>query len=152
LPDVRKPNCRAKTYPLPTELPTTSVIIVYHNEAYSTLLRTVTSVIIRTPKEVLKEIILVDDFSNRSKKNFTLKTNENFIEFLKEDLEETLRELPIRTKLIRAKSRVGLIRARLMGAQEAEGQVLTFLDSHCECTTGNILVVIMQMSNDSRLD
>uniref|UniRef100_A0A914CE23 Polypeptide N-acetylgalactosaminyltransferase n=1 Tax=Acrobeloides nanus TaxID=290746 RepID=A0A914CE23_9BILA len=136
LPDVRKPNCRAMTYPLPTELPTTSVIIVYHNEAYSTLLRTVTSVIIRTPKEVLKEIILVDDFSSRK--------------FLKEDLEETLRELPIRTKLIRAKSRVGLIRARLMGAQEAEGEVLTFLDSHCECTTGWIEPLLARIKENRK--
>uniref|UniRef100_A0A1I7YFT0 Glyco_trans_2-like domain-containing protein n=1 Tax=Steinernema glaseri TaxID=37863 RepID=A0A1I7YFT0_9BILA len=122
LPDVRKSHCRAKKYPPPAELPNTSVIIVYHNEAFSTLLRTVTSVVNRSPPEVLKEIILVDDCSTRT--------------FLKAELDNSVRNLPVRVKILRAKERVGLIRARMMGAQEAEGDVLTFLDSHCECTTG----------------
>lgn len=46
-------------------LPTTSVIIVFHNEAWSTLLRTVYSVLHTTPAGLLEEILLVDDASTQ---------------------------------------------------------------------------------------
>lgn len=136
LPDVRRSQCRSKVYPHPQNLPTTSVIIVYHNEAFSTLTRTVASVINRSPREVLREIILVDDFSSRRNITRLKGVNVNILGFLKQDLEKHVVQLPVTMKIIRSKKRVGLIRARLMGAAEASGDVLTFLDSHCECTTG----------------
>ena len=47
----------------PKELPSASVIICFHNEAQSVLLRTIHSVLNRTPPDLLVDIIAVDDAS-----------------------------------------------------------------------------------------
>lgn len=51
----------------PTNLPTASVVICFHNEEFHALLRTVFSVINLTPHHFLEEIILIDDLSDSGK-------------------------------------------------------------------------------------
>ncbi|XP_066977133.1 probable N-acetylgalactosaminyltransferase 9 isoform X2 [Macrobrachium rosenbergii] len=117
VPDSRDPLCKDLRYD--TDLPSASVIIIFTNEAWSPLLRTIWSVLNRSPRSYLREIVLVDDFSDR--------------EELGEKLDLYLKyRLPPIVKLVRLKERHGLIRARLAGARAAVGDVLIFLDSHCE--------------------
>jgi hypothetical protein len=79
LPDVRDPGCRKIQYKAPPV--TASVVMCFHNEAWSVLLRSVHSIIDRSPPSLLKEIILVDDFSDMGKKNRFLKYIMNFSVF-----------------------------------------------------------------------
>ena len=78
---MRSGQCKALTYVL-DNLPTSSVVIIFNNgdtsfysrhitsscvtEALSALLRTVWSVLDRTPPEILHEVVLVDDGSNHT--------------------------------------------------------------------------------------
>ena len=58
---------RCKSIDYGDDLPEACVIIIFHNEALSVLLRTVHSVLDRSKPNILREIILVDDFSNFGK-------------------------------------------------------------------------------------
>ncbi|XP_056391776.1 polypeptide N-acetylgalactosaminyltransferase 5 [Hyla sarda] len=103
------------------DLPNTSIIMCFVDEVWSTLLRSVFSVLNRSPPHLIKEIILVDDFSTKA--------------YLKDKLDVHMKKFP-KVKILHLKERHGLIRARLAGASIAKGDVLTFLDSHVECNVG----------------
>jgi polypeptide N-acetylgalactosaminyltransferase len=81
--------------------------------------RTLHSIHNRSPRELLDEIILVNDASTK--------------EELHEPLENYLSQhFEGKVKLVKTKERVGLIVARLTGAKVAKSEVLVFLDSHME--------------------
>jgi len=122
LPDRRDDWCKENILVEPNYLPSTSVIIIFHNEAWSTLLRTIYSVINRSPSHLLAEILLVDDAST--------------LDHLKDRLQKKVDEMGPKVKLIRQSERTGLMRTRMVGVMESTSQVLTFLDSHVEATEG----------------
>ena len=60
-------SCQNVSYPDVRVLKQASIVICFFNEAWSALLRTVHSVVDRTPKSLIYEIILVDDNSDLRK-------------------------------------------------------------------------------------
>lgn len=63
IPDIRHPGCKKVKHL--ANLPDVSVVVPFHNEHLSTLLRTAMSAIFRAPPGKVREVILVDDFSNK---------------------------------------------------------------------------------------
>lgn len=118
VPDTRDELCKDVSYP--ADLPSASIIICFHNEASSALLRTVQSVLDRSPLHLIKEIILVDDNSDQQEDSKKIK------EFVSSHAKVWIK---------RTEKREGLIRGRTIGARSASGDILVFLDSHCEVNT-----------------
>ena len=56
-----------------------------------------------------------------------------FTENLKSDLDEYVKQFNGKVKLYRNSERLGLIGTRTNGARYATGDVIVFLDAHCEC-------------------
>nr|XP_057921382.1 polypeptide N-acetylgalactosaminyltransferase 14 isoform X3 [Doryrhamphus excisus]XP_057921383.1 polypeptide N-acetylgalactosaminyltransferase 14 isoform X3 [Doryrhamphus excisus] len=127
LRDTRHLRCADLRYD--ADLPPTSVIITFHNEARSTLLRTVRSVLNRTPVHLIHEIILVDDFSHDGSDC------------------QLLTKLP-KVKCLHNSKREGLIRSRVRGADAAGAAVLTFLDSHCEVNKDWLPPLLQRIKQD----
>ena len=133
VPDIRHPGCRSKLYH--AQLPTVSVVIPFYNEHWTTLLRTFHSVINRSPDHLLKEVILVDDASNKPE--------------LKIQLDEYISKLA-KVSMVRMETRGGLITARLEGAKKATAEVIIFLDSHTEANVNWLPPLLDPISQDYR--
>ncbi|XP_076834582.1 polypeptide N-acetylgalactosaminyltransferase 16 [Brachyhypopomus gauderio] len=125
--DTRHYRCASVTFD--PDLPPTSIIITFHNEARSTLLRTIKSVLVRSPPHLIQEIILVDDFSSDP-----------------EDCQ--LLSLIPKVHCLRNDRREGLIRSRVRGAGAASASILTFLDSHCEVNADWLQPMIQRVKED----
>ncbi|KAI4825575.1 hypothetical protein KUCAC02_021255 [Chaenocephalus aceratus] len=113
--------CLEKTYP--KDLPSIGVVLIYLNEGLSILKRALRSIIDRTPKNLLKEIILVDDNSSN--------------EDLKGDLDVYVKSLEqqnpgLRFTRVRHNEQRGLSYARASGWRAATADVVAILDAHIE--------------------
>ena len=92
-----------------------SIVISFKDELLSILLRTLTTIVFRTPMHLLHEIILVDDGSFHDHKLGVI----SHIRWL---------EVPI--VWYRRNNSVGIANARHFGIQRASGDVVAILDSH----------------------
>lgn len=131
LPEVRHPMC-LQQHPA-SGLPTASVILCFHDEAWPLILRTVHSILDTAPKALLQEIIIVDDLSHQ--------------EQLKSALSDHVARLEA-VKLLRSNKRLGTIGARMLGSTMAIGDVLVFMDAHCECHPGWLEPLLSSIADD----
>ncbi|XP_059114624.1 probable polypeptide N-acetylgalactosaminyltransferase 8 [Peromyscus eremicus] len=136
IPDTRHARCLQKTYP--AQLPSLSVILIFLNEALSVIQRAITSIINQTPPRLLKEIILVDDFSSHGE--------------LKGRLDEAImlynQSFPVLLKLIRHTKRRGLAQARNTGLEAATADVVAILDAHIEVNIGWAEPILSRIQED----
>jgi polypeptide N-acetylgalactosaminyltransferase len=114
------------------------VIVPFWNEQFSTVMRTAVSCILRAPKQLLLEVILVDDFSDQG---FTWNELNDFaIEHFKGKI-----------KVIRFTERKGLMAARQAGAKIAKGEVLLFIDAHTEANVNWLPPLVEPIAENYRV-
>ncbi|XP_012941226.1 polypeptide N-acetylgalactosaminyltransferase 5 [Aplysia californica] len=110
-----------------------SVVLIFHNEAWCTLLRSVHSILDRTPEHILEEVVLVDDMSS-------LDSN-------KAPLDKYFQDYP-QVKIVRSPVRGGLTKARLLGFESSIAPIVVFLDSHIECMPGWAEPLVIRIEED----
>ncbi|XP_071752954.2 putative polypeptide N-acetylgalactosaminyltransferase 8 [Centroberyx gerrardi] len=124
IPDTRDKRCLQKHYP--KDLPNIGVVLIYLDEALSVIKRAVRSIIDRTPKHLLWEIILVDDHSS----------NNDLGKPLEDYIGQIHKEWPGLIKKVRHKQRMGLSQSRMSGWEHATANVVAILDAHIEVMEG----------------
>lgn len=136
LGDERHRKCKQIVYDL-DGLSDASVVIVFYNEPFSTLMRSVHSVLNFTPPQILREIILVDDGSDA--------------EWIRQDgngdLESYIEMLP-KVSLVRLPVRKGIVGARMAGIRAASAPIFVILDSHIEVQPGWLEPLVDRIGND----
>ncbi|VDO83427.1 unnamed protein product [Onchocerca flexuosa] len=97
------------------------------------------SIFDNTPAKLLKEIILYDDCSDYD----TLPINHiiNYGNHVRWPMEKIITR--------RSNERLGLIKAKVFASRIARGDVLIFLDSHCEVTPLWIEPLLLPIQEDS---
>ncbi|KAH9582575.1 Polypeptide N-acetylgalactosaminyltransferase 2 [Schistosoma haematobium] len=99
-------------------IPKISIIIIAYNENSIIIKNTLQSILMNTSlllfNNNIKEIILIDDYSNPPIDDDQIRTLSKII------------------RVIRNENRVGLIKSRMNGARNATGEILVFLDAHVE--------------------
>lgn len=118
-PDRRMEACKHIKYP--TNLPQVSVVIIFRDEWWSIVLRTAYSVLINSPPELIREVILVDDGS----------VNMN----LRRKVALHVNSEP-KFRLVRNESPLGLMMARQKGIEATRSKYFIVMDGHMETTPG----------------
>jgi len=104
------------------------VIIPFHNESATILLKTIKTILYRTPDSLLEEIVLVDDVNpididEKISKIYRIFTLFSFSFF---------EGVHPKVVIIHNGEREGLIRSKVLGGRAARGSVLIFLEAHVE--------------------
>uniref|UniRef100_A0A8C1VBW7 Polypeptide N-acetylgalactosaminyltransferase n=1 Tax=Cyprinus carpio TaxID=7962 RepID=A0A8C1VBW7_CYPCA len=136
IPDYRPEGCKNMSYP--SNLPQVSIVFIFVNEALSVILRSIHSAMNRTPRHLLKEIILVDDNSN----------NDELKEKLQDFVKETNSKQPGFIKMVRHSKQEGLIRSRVSGWRAASAPVVALFDAHVEFNTGWAEPILQRIKED----
>lgn len=136
IPDTRPPKCLTRKYL--SDLPSVSVVIPFHNEILSTLTRTIHSVFTRSPPELLREVIIVNDHSDKEHTYGPLE------EYIKNHFDVT------KLRMLVMPVRSGLMWARLAGARAASGDVIVFMDCHTEANVNWLPPLIEPIAKNYR--